>query len=240
MLSPEEATERLTRLLPSNPPTPAPIPAPTAADPICGGLQVQVQSSFEGAPSLRVQVSVEPAESHESRIFHELLDRGYILIQKINADRYRIQKINADWYRAEQIRHVSSVGPAAFMCATDDRFRKETVACAIPGVVLKGMHTIVLSDGPDPEWAWKVLTGEIRPYHLTARVLSGKETNLSYSDTWVWRSRGANLHGDPDVHKVALRAAQMEWHCVAKDLHEQAKRVSDFAHTPFGIHVTST
>ncbi len=221
-----EATARLVSLFPADPPAYT-VPPPTVTDTVCGELTVMVSSHREGVPPVAVRVTVSPAEVDERRgdLYDELRLREYCIVQEIQRSPSLHLRGGVGYYRA--------CGPAEYVAREAGGVRARHVVTA-PGLRLAGLPTVVLFDDdlPGCRWAAEAVSGERRPYRVTAAAPGARREDTPSDVVWLYADHAPT---PSDVAATAQRAAQYAWARMAREHHAAADMLTAAARGAPGL-----
>ena len=221
-----EATARLVSLFPADPPAYT-VPPPTVADTACGELTVTVSSHREGVPPVAVRVTVSPADVDERRgdLYDALRLREYCIVQEIQRSPSLHLRGGVGYYRA--------CGPAEYVAREAGGVRARHVVTA-PGLRLAGLPTVVLFDDdlPGCRWAGEAVSGERRPYRVTAAAPGARPEDTAADVAWLYADHAPT---PTDVADTARRAAQAAWLRAAREHHAAADMLTAAARGAPGL-----
>jgi len=224
-----EATARLVSLLPVDAPAYT-VPPPTAADTACGEMTVTVSSHREGVPPVAVRVTVTPADvdvSWRGDLYDALACREYCIVQAI-------QQVPGDALRYHGgIGGYTAFGSAEYV-AREARGVRARHAVHAPGFRLLDRLTIVLFDDdlPGCRWAAEAVSGERRPYRVTAAAPGARREDTPSDVVWLYADHAPT---PSDVAATAQRAAQYAWARMAREHHAAADMLTAAARGAPGL-----
>lgn len=196
-----EAAARLVSLFPADAPAYT-VPPPTAADIACGELTVIVSSHREGMPPLPVRVTVTPAEVDERRgdLYDALMARSFTLVQEVSRSPLFLRGGNG---------YSRACGSPEYVAREAGSTRARHAVDA-PGLRLAGLPTAVLfdTDLPGCLWAGEAISGERRPYYVTAAAPGAAPDDIAVDVVWLYADHAPT---PADVSTAAQRAAQYAW-----------------------------